>query len=83
MKLCPIRQEKRYDIYYKIDFFLNWANNVMIAKNERTYISVELSDKAREIVVFEVSRKKISGERVWIPNNKASASSVPRNYVTS
>lgn len=83
MKLSPIRKKIYHiHIYCKTGFLLNWVS-VVIEKDEKTYISVELSDKAREIVVFEVSRKKISGERIWIPNNKASASSVPRKYVTS
>lgn len=50
-------------------------------REENTYISVELPNKAWEIVVFEVSWEEICGEWMRIPHNKAATSFVPRDYV--
>lgn len=58
----------------------NWKRNL---RDKNTYISIELPNKTREIIVLEISREKISGERVRIPYNKAAASSAPTNYIIS
>lgn len=39
-----------------------------------------MANKAGEIVVLEMLGKKVSGEPVRIPDNKADAAGAPRNY---
>lgn len=42
-----------------------------------TYIGVELTDEAGEIVVLEVRRKEDAGEFGWIPNHEAFPTTAP------
>ena len=44
-----------------------------------TYICVELSNEAGEVVVLEVTGQDGGGELVGIPDDEAVASSAPRN----
>lgn len=46
-----------------------------------TYISIELPDKARKIVVLEKSGEEIGGEGAGVPHHKTVALSTPRDYI--
>ena len=59
------------------NIYIRWK--CLKKKKEKSYISVELPDKAREIVVLEVSGKKSRGKCLRIPHNKAVVPSTPRN----
>lgn len=48
---------------------------------KKTYICVKLPNKAREIIVLEVSGQKTHGKGLWIPNNEAIVATTPRNYM--
>ena len=45
-----------------------------------TYIGVELSDEAGEVVVLEVAREQIACEPRGTPNYKRGPAFVPRNH---
>lgn len=47
----------------------------------KTYISIELANEAREVVVLEVSRKQIPSEIRNFPHHKRGAPFVPRYHV--
>lgn len=47
------------------------------------YIGIELSDKAGEVVVFEVFGEKRDGKSLRIPHNEAVVFSAPWNYLIS
>ena len=51
-----------------------------VSTNERTHVSVELTNEGREIVVLEVFRKHVLGELANVPNHKALACLCPANY---
>ena len=53
----------------------------MIRGIEVIYVGIELPDKAREVVVLEIVRKKITSKLRWPPNNESSVIFTPRNYV--
>lgn len=48
-----------------------------------TYVSVKLSDEAREVIMFKESRKKRGREGMRVPNHEATTSSAPRNDMIS
>ena len=52
-----------------------------IQTHTHTYIGIELPDKAREIVVFEASGKKIDSKGLRIPDNETVVTSTPRDYL--
>lgn len=45
-----------------------------------SYISVELSNEAGEVAVFEVFREQSSRELIRVPNYEAIATSTPRDH---
>ena len=57
-----------------------WIKLSELSVEENTYISVELPNKAWEIVMLEISRKKIPGKDLRIPYNKAVVTYTPRHY---
>lgn len=52
-------------------------------RDKRTYISVELPDEAREVVVLEVIGKEIASKLRRTPNNKGSIFFTPGDDVIS
>lgn len=48
-----------------------------------TYIGVELADKAREVVMLEVIRKKVTSELGRTPNNEGCIIFTPRDNMVS
>lgn len=42
-----------------------------------SYISIQLSNEAVKIIVFEVVGKKLSGELRWVPDDEAIVSGTP------
>lgn len=50
-------------------------------ESRETYIGVELANKAREVVVFEVVGEKVSSKLWGPPNNEGSVVLAPRDYV--
>lgn len=79
-------QDHKWQEQTKEDISYNCEENFKITKEInvrwwRAYISVELPNKAWEIVVLEVFREKGNGKCLRIPNNKAVAAPAPRDYV--